>query len=77
MEMGDAAGTTVDGGVRHASRLLRFPLRHLSGPHQLTPSPRGSFNSLVAHALPALTPGPDEVRLVVITSASPAKCEHW
>ena len=63
--MGDAAGTTVEGGVRHTSRLLRSPLRHLSGPHQLTPSPRGSFNSLIARALPSLTPGPDEVRLVV------------
>ena len=49
--------------------VLMHPLvherRHLSGPHQLTPSPRGSFNSLVARALPSLTPGPDEVRLVV------------
>ena len=62
--MGDAAGTTVEGGVRHTSRLLRSPLRHLSGPHQLTPSPRGSFNSLVARPLPSLTPEPDEVRLI-------------
>ena len=65
------------GEVRHTSRLLRSPLRHLSGPHQLTPSPRGSFNSLIARALPSLTPGPDEVRQLFITSASPAKAEHW
>lgn len=60
-EMGDAAGTTVDGRVKHASRMLRSTVQHLSGPYQLTPRPRGSFNSLVARALPVLTPGPDEV----------------
>ena len=44
-----------------SARLLRSPIRHLSGPYQLTPSPRGSFSSLIERALPALLPGPDEV----------------
>ena len=60
-EASEAAGSMLDGNVRHGARLLRSSIRHLSAPYQLTPSPRGSFSSLTKRILPALLPGPDEV----------------
>ena len=59
----EAAGTLMDGNVRHGARLLRSSIQHLSGPYSLTPDPRGSFNSLAARPLASFVPGPDEVNL--------------
>ena len=60
-ESSEAAGTVVDGSAKHSARLLRSPIRHLSGPYQLTPRPRGSFSTLIRRTLPKLLLGPDEV----------------
>ena len=61
----EAAGSMIEGNVRHGARLLRSSTQHLPGPYQLTPSPRGSFSSLVARTLPGLVPGPNEVGLCI------------
>lgn len=62
-ETSEAAGTLIDGNVRHGARLLRSSIQHLSGPYSLTPDRKGSFNNLTARPLASLVPGPDEVNL--------------